>query len=161
MSDDDLAEVIQLPRGREFNRNRVEAELDELAVRTAPHTSRACRHRGSYINKADRRVYCRSCEQELDPYDVLDRIARDREHMVTTAQHLRFETDSLLKRVNELERLERNAKSRVKRARDWLKTHAGESWADLYSDDDLFRSDLELSGMPEDHRYRSPDEIAF
>lgn len=149
MSDDDLAEVIELPRGREFNRNQVAGELDELPLRVVPHPPSACRHRGSYIDKASRRVYCRGCEQELDPYDVLDRIARDREHMVKTAQQYRFETDSLLKRVNELERLERNAKSRVRTAKKWLKEHAGDRWADLSSDDDLFRGDLELDGFPE------------
>jgi hypothetical protein len=162
VSDDDLAEVIELPRGREFNRNQVEGELDELPVRTAPFVSRACSHRGAYINLADRRVYCRACEQELDPYKVLDEIARNREHMVTTAQRLRFETDSLLKRVNELERLERNAKSRIRTAKKWLRKHAGATWADLYSDDDLFRSDLELSGLPEEAHGRAyGDEIAF
>lgn len=161
--DDELAEVIQLPRGREFNRNQVAAELDELPVLPAQWTPRSekCEHQRTYVDLRARRVFCRGCEVEMDPYAVLDRIARHRENMVQVAQRYRFETDSLLKRVNELERLERNAKNRVRTAKKWLKEHAGEKWADLNSDDDLFRTDLELSGIPDDRTVFRSDGIAL
>lgn len=152
-----LAPVVELPVGRQFDRNRDKAEMDELApVQVSPSPARACSHRGAYISIRARRVYCRSCEAELDPYDVLDEIARNREFMVSTAQRMRYEIDGLRKQIDKLERLERNAKARVKRARDWLKQHAGDTWADLHSDDDLFRSDLALSGTPDDHRHDDP-----
>lgn len=116
-ADDYDANVIPFPRGQfEKRQNEREAALDELPVRLG-REPRACRHERSTVDAAARTLVCRDCEVSLDPIDVLASLAQRREQLVNTGRMLRSEVDHLRDRVAELERQERNAKSRIKRAR--------------------------------------------
>lgn len=97
-------------------RNDYEAELDQLAVRRKRPELTGCRHEASWVDIDARRVYCRRCEAELDPFDVLEKLARNREFLVSQGRTLRFECDRRARELEELKRKEANAKARVRRA---------------------------------------------
>jgi hypothetical protein len=97
--------------------NEAEAELDQLAVRRKRPTLTGCRHDASWVDIDARRVYCRRCEAELDPFDVLEKLARNREFLVTQGRTLRFECDRRARELEDLKRREANAKARVRRPR--------------------------------------------
>lgn len=113
--DDELAQVIPLPRP--FAYNTREAKLDEECVVRTSREPRPCSHARSFVDRAARTVTCRACGVALDPIDVLDAIARDRESIVSRGMMLRRQVDDLAKQVATLERVERNAKSRIRTAR--------------------------------------------
>jgi len=113
--DDELAEVVPLPSARAgvHDENRLD---DELTVRQE-RTFSPCSHRRSSVDSNARIVRCRDCKAQLDPVDVLARLARDREAEVRAAQHTRRELEYLQREVSKLKREEANAKARIRRAR--------------------------------------------
>lgn len=121
MIDDELAEVIPLPRATEHARDTHEDErdLDAMGATTKRWEPAMCSHRkhAAQVSQQERRIYCGGCGVELDPYDVLDRMARDNEGLVGTRRRLRREIGHLSERVERLEKDERNAKSRARNAR--------------------------------------------
>jgi hypothetical protein len=118
------ADVIQLRDAFQYDRNRRQSELEENApVRREDSLGRDCRHVRSTIDFGNRRIRCRDCNAELDPYQVLDDLARARESQIRTAQRYRAEIEHTRARLAKLEQQERNAKSRLKRARDRLRAH--------------------------------------
>lgn len=148
------ADVIRLPSSINYGQNEAMAEFDEAPVRSNP-TYDSCRHWRTWIDGPQRRVTCRDCEAELDPYEVLEKLARAHASLIATARRYRAEIQTTSKSLAKLERQERNAKARVKRARDWLRENAGRAWADLASDDDLFT--MEQGSDPT----RDADRIEF
>jgi len=122
--DERLADVIPLPRALGYAQNEVEAKLDELPVRLS-EKPRACDHRGSVVDASARTLTCRSCGVALDPIDVLSKLARSRESLVSQGVFLRRQVDSLRETVATLERAERNAKARIRNAR----RRRGDEWA--------------------------------
>jgi hypothetical protein len=118
--DDDLAEVIRLPRAFGRDRNALEAKLDELPVRTKERDyskPAPCKHRASVVDEQARTVECRRCGAELDPIVVLAQLAKHRETLVRQGSMLQHQVDSLLETARKLERAERNAKARIRSAR--------------------------------------------
>ena len=65
------------------------------------------------VDIGSRSVVCSECGAELDPYDVLVRLARDGTKLVEARKRLR----ALTKRIEELRAEERRVKARVKRWR--------------------------------------------
>lgn len=118
--DDGDGLVILFPKGQfEKGMNERESALDELPVRRR-REGRACRHHeehGVFVSTSSRLVTCRGCEVVLDPIEVLDWIAGLRENLVNRGLSLRREADYLQEKVTELERVERNARARIKAAR--------------------------------------------
>jgi FtsZ-binding cell division protein ZapB len=118
--DDGFGVLIPLPGAlhRKAQNERSQA-FDDLTVRPKPFTGgkRECDHRRSWVDVRARRLFCRDCEVELDPIDVLGRLASRREHEVRTVLTLRYEIDRLTETKAKLEREERNAKSRIRNAR--------------------------------------------
>lgn len=76
-----------------------------------PGDDKVCMHYGQIVYRNRRLVVCDSCGAHLDPIEVLARIAQDSANV----QHLSSKRVLLGKRIEELERLESNARSRVKR----------------------------------------------
>lgn len=111
--------VVPFPKGQfERDQNQRIAALDDLPVRTA-HVVGACFHNqhGAWINEGARTVTCRGCDVALDPIEVIAWLARDRENLVLRGRSLRREVDDLTIRVDDLKRAEKNAKSRIRKAR--------------------------------------------
>jgi len=122
VTDDDLlADLIPLPRASEHARDEHEAErdLDAMGARTKRWEPGACDHRrqAAQVSESERRVYCGGCGVELDPIDVLARIASGNESVVYVRRRLRAEIDRLQHTLERLQRDERNAKSRIRNAK--------------------------------------------
>jgi len=87
-----------------------------LQVRRQPDTL-YCRHGQVLLDDVARKVYCASCNAELDPFTVLLRIARDEMKL----QYERREIAKLQHKLTALKNDERNTKARLQRARRRLK----------------------------------------
>lgn len=115
--DDD--NVVPFPRPAwEQTANAREAERDEAPLRLRrPGKEKTCEHRNSWVDVQARRLHCRDCGVELDPYTVLAQIADRRESLIRRAQHYRGEISRLQERVDALTKAEKNAKARIRGAR--------------------------------------------
>lgn len=115
-----LAQVIPHPSAGELNRQQNEHvdALEQLPVRHTPRPAYdACRHKRTWIDTGARKLTCRDCDVEVDPIDVLSMLAGDREFYVNQARYLRRDVKRVTAELRELERQERNAKSRIRNAR--------------------------------------------
>lgn len=122
MTEDDpgeLASVTLLPTAtaRNRERNADAEELEALAVTKAPWSPGTCRHRNSIVDPDARTLRCKRCGVDLDPIEVLDDVARFLAEDVLTRQLLTKQIEKLRGELTELQRLERNAKSRLAAAR--------------------------------------------
>jgi hypothetical protein len=111
--------VVPFPRGQfERERNRRQATMDELPVRSAPF-GRSCDHRraGVTVDEQARTVRCRGCQVEMDPIAVLGSLAHQRENLVHAGFRLRDEVESLSTRVERLRKDETNVKARIRAAK--------------------------------------------
>lgn len=90
-------------------------EVDREQPVTLNPESRRCTHRTSRLDVNARRVYCRKCNVELDPFTVLDQFAREYEHHREGVETVRRERKRLSAVVEELKREERNVRARIKR----------------------------------------------
>lgn len=116
MSDHD-ADVIPFPRGQfEKRENERGALLDELPVRSDRKSLGDCHHDRTTVNEAARTVTCRDCGVAVDPIRTLARLAHNREFLVRQGMMLRSEATHLQKRVDDLNRQEKNTKARLRRA---------------------------------------------
>jgi hypothetical protein len=78
---------------------------------------RFCRHGRFRLDETARRVYCGECEQEVDAFGALYAIATMFERVNSQYKHAQAEAKHVEQRLEELKRLERNAKARVRRTR--------------------------------------------
>lgn len=132
-----LGKVVPFPK-RLSVRERVEEPLDS-PVTAKPRENR-CGHKHVELDKQGRLLRCKDCEQVIDPIDWIAQLAVEWDFYVYRWRAANAGIRRAEAELKKLEGRERNAKSRVRRARDWLREHAGETWADLDSDDDLFRA---------------------
>lgn len=74
-----------------------------------------CAHHRTRLDNTAHRVYCRDCGREMDPFAVLQHIAGDIEHWITYRKAAERRARTAQANLDELLRLERNAKSRARR----------------------------------------------
>lgn len=116
MSDD--GNVISLPfTDAKREHNQRESELAELPVGRAPYSLGTCKHERSVVDARARTVKCSSCNVDMDPIEVLDRIAHDFAEPLRLAQQAHKRRRELQESIGRLEREERNAKARLRTAR--------------------------------------------
>lgn len=99
------------------SQNEVDAEFDEQPLRLTRRDYEACRHRQSVVDQAARTVTCATCKVSLDALDVLADIAAEPQRLIDGIKWARKEVAELDQRKADLERWERNAKSRIRTAR--------------------------------------------
>ncbi|WP_342656828.1 hypothetical protein GKC68_10580 [Pantoea sp. RSPAM1] len=75
-----------------------------------------CFHRAVSVNEHERQVRCRRCDSVLDPFDYLLSIARREVQLADTVDYLRREEKQRRQNIEKLIQIERNAKSRIRRA---------------------------------------------
>lgn len=123
---DGFAQVIALPSATPQARaqNADDAALDALGVRhelTPDGYAKVshCWHQEYpvLVDHKGRRCTCKGCGAELDPYDVLEQVARRNAQVVDQRRRLRHEIARLSERKADLEREERNAKARIRSAK--------------------------------------------
>lgn len=97
-------------------------DLDTLGAKTERWKPGICDHarHAASVSDRERRVYCSGCNVELDPIDVLTRFAQDSQNIVSRRRRLHREIDGLTHRLGELQRDERNTKSRLRTAKKRL-----------------------------------------
>lgn len=76
-----------------------------------------CKHSQTQISEASRTLVCRQCGSMLDPFEVILDRARNAENIVLEIKSLYAKRDELRESVANLEREEKNAKSRLRSAR--------------------------------------------
>jgi hypothetical protein len=90
------------------------AQEDERILATIERPP--CLHRRSDLDRDARRIYCRDCKSELDAFDVLLRLAREREQWRAEGDAIRAKTIRAERLLEETERQLANAKRRLARA---------------------------------------------
>lgn len=104
---DDVADVVPL---------RPELEEDDAAVRTRPRPP-FCPHKSTTLDTEARRLYCRSCGREVDPFDFLVKLAHDFERHLEARDAAKRDADRAYRELEEVKRELGNAKARRRRAR--------------------------------------------
>lgn len=77
---------------------------------------RYCGHRHSELDGASRRVYCRDCGVEVDPFTVLEQLANDYERWRVARDRMKHDAERASQELAEVKRELRNAKQRLRRA---------------------------------------------
>ena len=77
--------------------------------------SRYCSHASRIIDPNVRALRCDECGAQLDAFDCLLQIARDADHLAFRKKELKRQIAKLTARVEELKRVESNARARLKR----------------------------------------------
>jgi hypothetical protein len=81
---------------------------------------RYCRHHHVELDREARRVYCRACSVEVPAFDFLEELSRDFSRHVTAREEAERRATVARENLDELLREERNAKSRLRAARQKL-----------------------------------------
>lgn len=81
---------------------RQESDLPPLQLERAPQNFRACQHKSSIIDRDARRIHCKDCGAELDPYEVLSRLAMHSEAV-----------DARVKEIREFNRIQQETAERI------------------------------------------------
>lgn len=74
-----------------------------------------CPHRRVTLVRSSHKLFCKECGVELDPWERLSLIASERERLDQQRNALHSEVERLRNGVEELKRIERNAKARQRR----------------------------------------------
>lgn len=77
-----------------------------------------CVHPGVFVNEFERQIRCRCCDAVLDPFGYLLSLAKREVRLADTVTHLRQEERQRRQNIEKLIQIERNAKSRIRRAGD-------------------------------------------
>lgn len=92
---------------------------DEDAYPVREHKpSRRCDHRQTRFSKASRRLICLKCGEEVDAFDVVLKLAADRERLDQQREHVIRGCRMGEARLAEILRQERNAKARMRRLKE-------------------------------------------
>jgi hypothetical protein len=75
-----------------------------------------CAHRHSELDGASRRVYCRDCGVEVDPFTVLEKLANDYESFRVARDRMKADAKRASQELEGVKRELRNAKARLRRA---------------------------------------------
>lgn len=111
--DDNRDNVIHLvlPKSEE------EKLLNVVVADKKSTVQKYCKHNQTQISEANRTLICRQCGAMLDPFEVILDRARNGENIVLEIKSLYAKRDELRESVANLEREEKNAKSRLRSAR--------------------------------------------
>jgi hypothetical protein len=112
----DYGDVRVFPISPEVAKRLDEADGPDAPVRGVPRIPGACRHERTTLDLASRALTCAECAKVLDPYDWIDRLAREWDVYVYRWKSARVKVRALEKAVADLERKEKNAKARVRNA---------------------------------------------
>lgn len=107
---DNIVPLVQPRRDEERLLNIVVTDRKEYA-------QKHCKHKGVIVEEAERVLRCAYCNTVIDPFEHILACAYDGEMVVTEITKLHERRDELREAVANLEREEKNAKSRLRSAR--------------------------------------------
>jgi hypothetical protein len=96
------------------------AKRCDLDVKERDYTKPVCRHLRVLVSEDEHLVECRDCKAKLDPHRVLLGFAKEERHFYWSTNKARRELAKLHEALEDLRRLERNAKARLRRLRKKL-----------------------------------------
>ncbi|HEI8775611.1 hypothetical protein [Enterobacter cloacae] len=77
-----------------------------------------CLHSTVWVNEKDRTLRCRKCESLIEPFDFLMTLCDQESRYMENVKYLRMEEKQRRQNIEKLIQIEKNAKSRIRRAGD-------------------------------------------
>lgn len=77
-----------------------------------------CLHSTVWVNEKDRTLRCRKCETLTEPFDFLMTLCDQESRYMESVKYLRREEKQRRQNIEKLIQIEKNAKSRIRRAGD-------------------------------------------
>lgn len=77
-----------------------------------------CMHATVWVNEKDRTLRCRKCETLIEPFDFLMTLCDQESRYMESVKYLRREEKQRRQNIEKLIQIEKNAKSRIRRAGD-------------------------------------------
>ncbi|HCF8116797.1 TPA: hypothetical protein NIU76_005239 [Klebsiella pneumoniae] len=77
-----------------------------------------CLHSTVWVNEKDRTLRCRKCETLIEPFDFLMTLCDKESRYMESVKYLRREEKQRRQNIEKLIQIEKNAKSRIRRAGD-------------------------------------------
>ncbi|ASG49999.1 hypothetical protein CES94_14435 [Escherichia coli] len=77
-----------------------------------------CLHSTVLVNEKDRTLRCRKCETLIEPFDFLMTLCDQESRYMENVKYLRREEKQRRQNIEKLIQIEKNAKSRIRRAGD-------------------------------------------
>lgn len=108
-TEEELSNVLSFP-------SREGDDKDALPFLPEGTQRRFCPHDIVWVNEQERQVRCRRCESALDPFDYMLSVAKRETQLVETVKLLRREEKQRRQNIEKLIQIERNAKSRIRKA---------------------------------------------
>mgnify|MGYP006899085829 CR=1 FL=1 len=75
-----------------------------------------CLHSSVWVNEKDRTLRCRKCETLIEPFDFLMTLGDQESRYMENVKYLRREEKQRRQNIEKLIQIEKNAKSRIRRA---------------------------------------------
>ncbi|EMB3200944.1 hypothetical protein U8296_004551 [Salmonella enterica] len=105
----ELSNVVAFPGRKEDLR-------DELAMRREEGGKIYCHHDSVWVNEKERTLRCRRCDALVDPFNYILHLCDTENRYVENVKYLRREEKQRRQNIENLIQIERNAKSRIRRA---------------------------------------------
>ena len=112
---DDLEALDQLTSADDLMKVWMDSDPPLESERGKP--GERCFHRQFNLKTTNRRVYCRQCGAEVDAFDALMTFSDEWEHYQHGLKAMAARLERLRAQTKEAERLEKNAKARLARAK--------------------------------------------
>ncbi|EAN7518022.1 hypothetical protein F1H35_23990 [Salmonella enterica] len=104
-----LSNVVAFPGRKEDLR-------DELAMRREEGGKIYCHHDSVWVDEKERTLRCRRCDALVDPFNYILHLCDTENRYVENVKYLRREEKQRRQNIENLIQIERNAKSRIRRA---------------------------------------------
>lgn len=93
-------------------------DLQDGVVIQREGTKVLCLHDKVWINEKDRTLRCKRCESLIEPFDFLMTLCDQESRYMESVKYLRREEKQRRQNIEKLIQIEKNAKSRIRRAGD-------------------------------------------
>ncbi len=107
-TENELGNVVVFP-------SRKESIGDDLAI-TRDGEQLRCRHEAVWVNEKERTVRCRRCDALLEPFEFIMTLCNQESRYAENVKYLRREEKQRRQNIEKLIQIEKNAKSRIRRA---------------------------------------------
>lgn len=104
----ELGQVVAFPTRKE--------SLEDGLVIQREGQKVMCLHSAVLVNERDRTLRCRKCETLIEPFDFLMTLCDQESRYMESVKYLRREEKQRRQNIEKLIQIEKNAKSRIRRA---------------------------------------------
>lgn len=104
----ELGQVVAFPIRKESLEDGLVIQREGQKVR--------CLHSAVWVNEKDRTLRCRKCETLIEPFDFLMTLCDQESRYMESVKYLRREEKQRRQNIEKLIQIEKNAKSRIRRA---------------------------------------------